>query len=43
MNFIETIYSIDFAVLDFIQETMRCAFLDVLMMILSYMGVAGGI
>ena len=43
MNFIETIYSIDFAVLDFIQETMRCAFLNVLMMILSYMGEAGGI
>ena len=37
------IYSIDFAVLDFIQETMRCAFLDVVMAVFSYMGEAGGI
>lgn len=43
MSFIEIIYSIDFAVLDFIQETMRCVFLDVFMVIFSYIGEAGGI
>lgn len=43
MEFIEMIYTIDFAILDFIQNTMRCAFLDVVMMIFSYLGEAGGI
>ncbi len=43
MNFTEIIYSMDFAVLDFIQNTMRCEFFDVLMMIFSYLGEAGGI
>ena len=43
MNFFDFIYSVDFAVLDFIQETMRCQFLDVVMAVFSYMGEAGGI
>lgn len=43
MNFLEFIYSVDFAVLDFIQETMRCQFLDYVMAFFSYLGEAGGI
>ncbi len=43
MNFLDFIYSVDFAVIDFIQETMRCQFLDVVMALFSYMGEAGGI
>ncbi len=43
MNFIETLYSIDFAILDFIQNTMKCIFLDYLMAFFSYMGNVGGI
>lgn len=43
MNFFDFINSVDFAVLDFIQETMRCQFLDIVMTIFSYMGEAGGI
>lgn len=43
MNFFDFIYSIDFAILDFIQETMRCQFLDYVMAFFSYLGEAGGI
>ena len=43
MNFFDVIYSIDFAILDFIQETMRCQFLDYVMAFFSYLGEAGGI
>ncbi len=43
MNFIETVYSIDFAILDFIQNTMKCVFLDYVMAFFSYIGNAGGI
>lgn len=43
MNFLDFIYSVDFAILDFIQETMRCQFLDYVMAFFSYLGEAGGI
>jgi undecaprenyl-diphosphatase len=43
LNFFEFVNSVDFAVLDFIQETMRCEFLDFVMAIFSYIGEAGGI
>lgn len=43
MNFIDFIYTIDFAIIDFIQETMRCQFLDYVMAFFSYLGEAGGI
>ena len=39
----ELIYSIDFAILDFIQQFIKCAFLDIPMLMLSYMGEAGGV
>ena len=39
----EMIYSIDFAILDFIQQFIKCAFLDIPMLMLSYMGEAGGV
>ena len=41
MNFIETLYSIDFAILDFIQNTIKCVFLDYLMTFFSSIGNAG--
>lgn len=39
----EFINSIDFSILNFIQNTMRCALLDVSMMIFSYLGEAGAV
>lgn len=41
MPFIDCVYSVDFAILDFIQNTIRCSFLDTVMTALSYMGEAG--
>ncbi len=41
MPFIDCINSVDFAILDFIQNTIRCSFLDTVMTVLSYMGEAG--
>lgn len=41
MPFIDYIYSVDFAILDFIQNTLRCPFSDAVMTALSYMGEAG--
>ena len=41
LNFIETLYSIDFAILDFIQNTIKCVFLDYLMTFFSSIGNAG--
>ena len=41
MNFLETVYSIDFAILDFIQNTMKCVLLDYLMAFFSSIGSAG--
>lgn len=43
MNFIETIMSIDFSILDFIQNTIRCDFLDAVMKFLSIIGEFGWI
>lgn len=43
MSFLETVFSIDFSVLDFIQSTMRCDFLNVVMAFFSYIGESGGI
>lgn len=43
MNLFEYISSIDFAVLDFIQNTLKCVFLDYAMAFFSYIGEAGGI
>lgn len=43
MNFVEYITSIDFAILDFIQNTIKCVFLDYVMAFFSYIGEAGGI
>lgn len=43
MNFFEAITSLDFAILDSIQSTLRCPFLDYVMAFFSYMGEAGGI
>lgn len=37
------ITSVDFQLLNFIQETFRCAFMDVVMAIFSYIGEAGAI
>ena len=41
MGFVESITSIDFNILNFIQENIRNAFLDPIMVGLSYMGEAG--
>lgn len=43
MNFFEIIQTIDFHVLDFIQNTLKCVFLDYVMAFFSYIGEAGGI
>lgn len=43
MNFVEFITSIDFAILDFIQNTIKCVLLDYIMAFFSYIGEAGGI
>lgn len=43
MNFLSTVESIDFAILDFIQNTFRCVFLDYVMAFFSYIGEAGGV
>lgn len=43
MNFIEFVTSIDFSILDFIQSTIRCDFLDAVMSFLSFVGNLGGI
>lgn len=43
MSFIDLIYSIDFSILDFIQNTLKCGFLDPVMAVISYMGEVGGI
>ncbi len=43
MSFFEMITSFDFNILDFIQSTMRCGFLDGVMTFLSCIGNAGGI
>lgn len=43
MDFFNIIQSIDFAILDFIQNTFKCVFLDYAMAFFSYIGEAGGI
>lgn len=43
MNIFSCITSIDFTILDFIQNTIRCEFLDYVMAFFSYLGEAGGI
>lgn len=43
MNFFEMVNFLDFAILDSIQNAMRCGFLDCVMAFFSYMGEAGGI
>lgn len=43
MSFIQTVYNIDFSVLDFIQNTMKCEFFDFVMAFFSYIGEAGGV
>ena len=39
----EFIHSVDFAILDFIQQFIKCPFLDIPMMVIGYLGEAGGI
>lgn len=41
MPFLDAVNSVDFAILEFIQNTFRCEFLDNIMAALSYMGEAG--
>ena len=41
MSFLDAIYSFDTAILDFIQNTFKCAFLDPIMAFFSYMGEMG--
>lgn len=43
MSFLETLYAIDFSILDFIQSTFKCVFLDYIMAFFSYIGEVGGI
>ena len=43
LSFFEAINSVDMAILEFIQNTFRGAFLDYIMVALSYMGEAGAI
>lgn len=43
MDFLNWINGIDFAILDFIQETIRCDFLDYIMAFFSRIGEAGAI
>ena len=43
MSFFNMITSVDFSVLDFIQSTMKCAFMDFVMAFFSYIGESGGI
>lgn len=43
MNFLDLVYSIDVSILDFIQNTFKCVFLDYAMAFFSYIGEAGGI
>ena len=43
MDFFGFINSIDFAVIDFIQENLRCQFLDIVMALFSSLGELGGI
>lgn len=43
MTFIDVIYSIDYSILDFIQNTIKCALLDPVMAFFSYIGESGAI
>lgn len=43
MNFIEIINFVDSQILDFIQNTFRCTFLDFVMAFFSYIGEKGGL
>lgn len=43
MSFLEMLYAIDFSILDFIQSTFKCVFLDYIMAFFSYIGEVGGI
>lgn len=43
MNLFEIIQSIDFSILDFIQNTFKCVFLDYVLAFFSYIGEVGGI
>lgn len=43
MSFFDMITSVDFSFLDFIQSTMKCAFMDAVMAFFSYAGDSGGI
>ena len=43
MSFLETLYAIDFSILDFIQSAFKCVFLDYIMAFFSYIGEIGGI
>ena len=43
MSFFQAVTTVDFAVLDFIQEHLRCAFLDVLMPFFSYIAEGGAV
>ncbi len=43
MDFFSFIQNIDFSILNFIQETMRCDFLDFVMKYISYIGELGAI
>lgn len=43
MSFIEFVTSVDFSILDFIQITIKCDFLDAIMGFLSFVGNLGGI
>ena len=43
MSFFNMITLVDFSVLDFIQSTMKCAFMDFVMAFFSYIGESGGI
>ncbi len=43
LSFIEMIYNVDFAILGFIQTAIKCAFLDPIMAVVSYVGEAGAV
>ncbi|MCI7768052.1 MAG: phosphatase PAP2 family protein [Oscillospiraceae bacterium] len=38
---LETIYNVDFAILEFIRENLRCGFMDIVMMIFTFAGNYG--
>ena len=43
MSFLDTVNSVDLTILEFIQNTFKCVFLDYIMAVLSYIGEAGAI